>query len=89
MLRESAPVVDRMCCLRKTGWSEDFPRAEVLDVVWSIGSDPVGAQILDLFKIDEVSAFDSSYLDSVNDLHGRYNDLRRQLESTIEPGGTE
>ena len=86
-LKRSAPFLDRMFCVRKNGWAEKPGRAEIMDVIEGMGSDPVGAQILDLFKIDDLLAFDSSDLDSVLDLHERHYGLRQQLESTNESGG--
>jgi len=86
---KSDPYLDTMICVRKGKWEHPQYRADLLDALRELNSDPGGKQILSLFKFEGMSSFKEEHLDTVLALRRRHDALLARLDSPREGTGAE
>ena len=59
---QSEPVLDSICCVRRSGWEQEQHRSDLLAALEEIPEDPAGKQIMTLFKFVDVKPFEDHYL---------------------------
>lgn len=87
IVKRSEPLLDRVCCIRSTGWEKQEERKSTYDSLAMVDTDPAGRQILNLFKIEAITEFKDEHLESIRDLYNRHWELRRELGLSPQVGG--
>jgi len=86
VVKRSEPLLDRVCCIRATGWENQKERESTYESLAMIDRDPSGRQILNLFKIEAITEFQDEHLESVRNLYDRYRALRSELGLSSQTG---
>ncbi|TVQ96616.1 MAG: hypothetical protein EA399_15475 [Desulfovibrionales bacterium] len=69
ILASSEPLVSGITCLRRTGWTSERFRQDIVQAMADLHLQPAGQQILTLFRMDQMVPFVPEYLDSMRRLH--------------------
>lgn len=64
----SEPCVDNVICLSRRGWGTEKRKEDTLRSLGELHQNPVGQQILSLFKVAKLVPFEEGHLDSVRKL---------------------
>ena len=69
----SEPCVDNVICLARRGWSSETYRTRVKEALSELHVDSSGQQILTMFKVGKLVAYDKASLESVRKLRATYD----------------
>jgi len=68
----SVAYVDMIICLRNDGWPSAQTKADLVDALSTLHTEPAGFQILTLFKTSRLVPFEDAHLESVKKLRLAY-----------------
>lgn len=85
VVARSEPLVEYVVCLRRDyGGLRDWVVKRLLD----LHQEPAGRQVLTIFKLDHLQAYDPKRLDSLRELCARYEALRKAKVIAPQPAAT-
>lgn len=67
-LATSEPLVNAVICLKRSGWSSERFKQDLIKAMTELHLEPAGRQILTLFKVQQLVPFKPSHLDTVRHL---------------------
>jgi len=76
----SEAFVDNVVCVGDRGWPTETVRRDILETLGGLHNDPVGRQILILFKVGRMVPFEATQLATVQALRAKYERLRKEIK---------
>ncbi len=74
----SEPLVDAVICLRNSSWSSEKFKRDLIQALGDLHREPVGQQILTLFKVSQLLPYQETHLDNVMKLRMTYEKLCKE-----------
>lgn len=86
-IRISDSYVDGIVCLRNEGWPTPKQRQDIIDSLRELHTEPVGRQILDIFKVGRLVPYDPAHIATVRELRARHDRLEPGTKApAADPG---
>lgn len=77
----SESFVDNVVCLSETGWPTEKIKTDIIETLGTLHLEPAGQQILTLFKVGQMIAYQDAALDTVKTLRATHEQLRNTGKS--------
>ncbi len=68
-LAVSEPLVNAVICLKRSRWSSERFKQDLIQALTELHRDPPERQLLTLFKVQQLTPFEPKHLDTVRQLH--------------------
>lgn len=86
ILKASEPLADALLCLRSSTWSSEPFKEDLVKILSELHKEPVGQQILTLFKVSQLLPFEEKQLETVKKLRADYERLHAQAIKSADIG---
>jgi phosphonate transport system substrate-binding protein len=88
VFKASELLADALICLRGSTWSSEQFKGDLIKILGELHAEPVGQQILTLFKVSQLLPFEEKQLDTVRKLRVTYERLCTQGVKSADIGST-
>ncbi len=68
IMASSVPYLENITCISRPGWPSEHARQDLIKAIAELHLEPNGRQILELFKLDQMTPFKDEYLNTARHL---------------------